>query len=276
MAVNDGPVQADLAEIRQVYNAWSDQWTQPVIKAIYVGQYDLARELMAQAEAEFAANRLPAAVAEGQKYNMLYTVCRLNWDPTVSGNEDNYSQDSYNEVMAQLSQPAATEFGEAMRLAIYVRIKVNGVFDGFDTLTGEECRSIIQRLPEHLLPPVVHQIAKLAFMQKDVELLGAALGELTINPLQVLGQATWQRANIMYQLLAGKASRRDVEETIKTLAVRPQLVEFYDTIWPACRAAGLVNAELERQLAEQEAEVMAKTEVPPPERRTKSFRGGTQ
>ncbi|MBN2081456.1 hypothetical protein JW859_04520 [bacterium] len=272
MAPDDGS-QQELAEWRRLNNEWMEQWSHPVYRAIYLGEYDEAQAALKRAEAELAAGRLPADVAEAQQYNLVFTACRLHWDD-VAG--DGYDQDDYDRVMAELSQPAATEFGEGMRLSTYIRIKINGVFDGFDTLTGAECRSIIQRLPDYLLPPVVHQIAKLAFVQNDVELLGAALGELTINPMQRLGQATWQRANMLYQLLAGKATRRDVAETIKTLTVRPQLVDFHDTIWPACRAAGLVDADLEQLLAEREAEVLAKTEVPGPERRTKSFRGGTQ
>ena len=87
-----------------------------------------------------------------------------------------------------------------------------------------------------------------------------------------MGQAKWQRVNIMHLLLTGRAERRDVEETIATLQILPQLNEFRDRIWPKCIEAGLVDGELEAQLAACAMEIEETTPLPADEPRTRTVK----
>lgn len=269
MDSNRGRQDSSFEQARRVYDAWAEQWLWPAIDAIYTADFSAAKAVLDRARTELDRDELPADVAEALGIYHRFLYYRWHWDPAVGG----YSADSYREAVSWLSQPADSYFGESMRLSVLLPVRANGTLDGYDSLSSEETKAILDRLPDAFRPRAINHVAKLAFARHDLALIELALAELTVNPSRTLGQATWQRLNMMYQLLSGKATRRDVEETIRTLEIRPQLCEFKDRIWPECVKAGLTDAELEELLAEKEADIMARDTGPRPERRTKSYIG---
>ncbi|MCB1187643.1 hypothetical protein KDL29_10810 [bacterium] len=118
-----------------------------------------------------------------------------------------------------------------------------------------------------------HVLAMWAFMHHDHELMVRAAELFLVHPGASLNQALWQRVNLMYLLLEGRATRRDVLETLRVLSVHPQVEEFRRNILPACIAAGIADVEVMRLLDERIAELRSQGyEWRGNEARTKSLR----
>ncbi len=253
----------------ELERTWRSQWLLPITHALYEQDYDQAQHLLQLAEEALPLSDLPADVREALGYYLKFSVYHLDWqrDPAL------WNAQSYAESMRFFEAPAKTAFGDRERLLRWITIRCVADQDKFDPLTRQEITGLLERMrddPE--LNYVMHYIATWAFIQRDVELMELAFTEHLINPSSMLGGAKWQRINLMYQLLQNKATRRDVEETLSTIKIRPQLLEFTDLLWPVCAAQGLIDAELERQLADVRQAVELDGAVPEPEPRSKSFR----
>ncbi len=258
-----------LAHSLALYNEWKATWGSPVLHAAYTLKFDEGMKLLAAAKSNSELSTLPEDVSEGISYYVVYLTCRLEWDPRSKG----YSKEDYDAVISELNIPAKTKFGEYIRNASLVQFRCNGSSDGFDELTKEEVDKMLSQVPPVMSEPVWHHLARWAFERRDIVILEQAFEHFLLNPPQVMGQARWQRVNMMYQLVSGKATRRDLEESIRVLEIRPQLLGFKETIWPECVKLGLVDAELEEMLAKKEAEVFANEKDPGLERKTKSYFG---
>ncbi|MCB1218260.1 hypothetical protein KDL44_12775 [bacterium] len=96
-----------------------------------------------------------------------------------------------------------------------------------------------------------HVLAMWAFRHGERELLARAYGIFLVNPGSSLNQALWQRVNLMYLLLDGRAGPRDVLESMRALSVHPQVVEFRRHILPRCIEAGIADESLQHALDER-------------------------
>jgi hypothetical protein len=249
--------------------AWARDWLQPVTNALFVLDYDLAQSLLQAAQTELRASGLPADVRESLEYSLAFTACHLGWqrDPTT------WTKESFLEAMRYFDAPAQTAFGDRERLVRRFTICYHADSDAFQPLTHDEIVQLFKQLGTDAdLNYVSHVIAGWAFQHHDIELLELAFAEQLINPSSSLGTAKWQRVNLMYHLLQGRATPQDVAETLKTIQIAPQLAEFMYMMWPECIAQGLIDSALETMLQSVRDKVEQDGRVPGPEPRSKSFR----
>ncbi|MBN2082624.1 hypothetical protein JW859_10525 [bacterium] len=252
---------------------WKKRWIQPIVTAIHNLQMVKARDLLAEARVDLAASGLSPEAVEAAEVNLDYLEYWWQWHPA---GDNNWNSASYRRALAHLSRPAQFEAAriEKARRVFYIRMHAH--MDGLEPLTGDELRAQLAQLPPDKLDDRDwHHVAGWAFAHQDREMLTRAYEALLTEPSEILGPAKWQRVNLMYLLLEGRAERRDVEESIKLLKIKPQLSEFQTTLWPACEKAGLVDAELRQMLAERAEEIENTEADPRPERKTRSIRTQT-
>lgn len=235
--------------------------------AIFLHEFSVATESLRAVKQRLTIWDQADPILEALQYDLLFNEHFLDWHPKVNG----WSQEAYRKALPEFSQPASTELGDIIRRRHLLTIKLHAELDGFDTLDRADISLLIADTPFSLSCRLWYDAATWAFQNQDTELLALAFNEFLLNPANNMAQTHWQRVNLMYQLLKGKASRRDVEETIKTLHLRPQLQEFCTRLLPACEAAGLVDDSIRRKLDERTVVVEQRKTMPTPERRTKSF-----
>jgi hypothetical protein len=254
----------------QAQREWSGEWIQAIVNAIYNLQMIKARELIEGARQSLPTSDLTPELIDAAKVHLDYLEYWWHWHPA---GDDDWNLESYRRALAHFSQPSRFEEAriECARRVFYIRLHAH--MDGLEPLAGSELRSLLAQLPPGRLDDRDwHQIAGWAFLQEDREMLTRAYEAMLTAPSEILGPAKWQRVNLMYLLMEGRAERRDVEESIKLLKIKPQLTEFKLTLWPACEKAGLVDDELRRLLAELAEEIENSEVDPRPQRKTGRIR----
>jgi hypothetical protein len=257
--------QAELA----IIEPWGALHVKPAINAIMAHDYLLADQLLDAAQAALEAGDFPADIRESIQYALRLQHLRLAWqrDPA------SLNAASYEAAMDCFSQPAASAVAERARLICRFHIRLFAEKGGLAALSHDEAVKMLDAMeddPE--LNQLLHRVAGWAYKCRDLELLERAYCELLVNPHSVLGGAKWLRVNLMYVLVSGKVVRRDIEESIKALKIKPQLDEFMTMLWPDCLATGLVDDELRELLAVRAREIEESPPVELKEQKTKSIR----
>jgi hypothetical protein len=266
-----GTLPADLdyhrsnAELEQ----WAANYVQPLTRALYASRLDEARRLHQIATAALEQAGLAEEVQEALGYHLLFIHYNIYWQAEPA----EWNPANYREVKLLFEQPALTSFGDIERVKRLMMIRYHADQDQYDLLTHESLMRLLDDLHGYPDDTTWFYAAGWAFRHSDLPLLERAYVETLVDPARWMGQAKWQRINMMYLLAAGRATRRDVHETIKSLAILPQLLEFEGTIWPRCREADLVDAELTELLAQRAAYIREQVPLPPGrEQRTKRLR----
>jgi hypothetical protein len=250
---------------------WYGRLIDPIRNALYVNNARAADSALKRACA--AADELPltAEVREVLGYILRW----YGFAAAIQGQPEKKRRQRYEEALELFSAPALTPAGEQQRCRMLAILRCTARLHGCAELTRDELKELIEDLPNLKTDEFLwHNIAGWAFANRDLEMLKRAFEVLLTHPSNLLGQAKWQRVNLMLQLTSGRATRQDVEFTVKGMAVLPQIIEFYQHIWPVCVAAGITDPELQQRLEETYARIRANPPVPGLEPRTKRIRGG--
>ena len=237
---------------------WAADYIQPITNALYSGKLEEARRLHSNAGQALDKADLPEGVREGLGYYLLLLHYSIHWQEHPA----DWNQASFQEVRQIFEQPALTSFGDTERIKRLATIRFVADRDKLEPLTHDDLMQLLDELGEATDETMWFYVAGWAYNHNDLELLERAYTETLVDPPAWMGQAKWQRINIMYLLVAGRAERQDVEETIKTLAILPQLYEFEAHIWPKCVEAGLVDDKLTAMLADRGAKIRESATVP--------------
>lgn len=249
---------------------WYGRLIDPIRNALYVNDPRAAEAALKRAAA--AADKLPltADVREVLGYILRWYA----FAAAIQGQPEQQRCQRYEEALELFTTPALTPSGEQQRRRMLAILRSTARLHGCAELTKDELLELIEDLPNLKTDEFLwHNIAGWAFANRDLEMLKRAFEVLLTHPSNQLGQAKWQRVNLMLQLTSGRATRQDVEFTVKGMEVLPQIIEFYQHIWPVCVEAGLTDPELEQQLEKAYRRIRANPPVPGLERRTKSIRG---
>jgi len=260
---------------QQFHNLKHEQWYKdlvgPIRRAVYIQDPDAARKALNAALELINERDQDAELGEVLKYRMCWYRFVVE---TIDREDFARLAKYYQDALACVAQPGRTTYGEVERRRVLVILKSIEYEYDMPVTSRAEMEELLEGLPgldrDELL---WHALAGWAFVARDPVILGRAFEVHLTEPSNELGQAKWQRVNLMYQLVQGKATRRDVAETITKLMVLPQLNEFIELIWPVCIEQGLVDDGLQAELRERIR--LIDTDVPPvpdPERKTKSIR----
>lgn len=269
-----GPAVAGIEpEALAALNRSGETLTRPIYDAIQSLDLPSAKTAWKSAVDALEGLEVSPDVREALGYKLFLLECNLRF---IGDDERKvWNADSLREVEGYLSQPAETVLGNAERLRSLLTVLIHADQDGLQELSRERFEMLFAELPPEYRGPGFYQmLTKWAFKHRYLSILERAFEEFLTNPDQVMGSAKWQRINLMYQLVLGKATRRDVLETIRSLAIAPQVEEFALLLWPACVEAGLTDPELEAMFKARAKHLRATAPAPRGERRTQSVRTG--
>ncbi len=252
-------------EFQQAY----DRWCKPVIHDIYSLEYENAKTKIHAAQEMLESCGLKPEIKEAIAIQTDFLEMMLGW----MCDEDSWTIESYSDAVKYFSRAGGTAFSGFVRKKVLIKLHLQADADHIATVSGSRLSQLLAQVPAELIDAGLwFTIAGWAFRNRDLDILGQAFEVFLTNPSDVMGQAKWQRVNLMYQIVSGKVTRRDVKETIKSLALVPQVKEFQTVLWPACVEAGVTDDELEDQLHKRIGEVHSGVTRPQRERRTKSIR----
>ncbi len=257
--------QAELA----IIEPWGALHLKPAINAIVAHDFVHAEHLLDAAQAALDAAEFTADIRESIQYALRLQRLNLTWEREPA----TLNSASYTAALDALSHPAASAIADRARLICRFQIMLTADKRGVTALNHDEVAEVLEAMeddPE--LNQLLHRAAAWAYKSRDLALLERAYCELLVNPHSVLGSAKWLRVNLMYLLVSGKVERRDIEESVKALKIKPQLDEFITLLWPDCLATGLVDDELRELLADRTREIEAAPRAGLKERKTKSIR----
>jgi len=231
------------------YTIEEQVWYQEIIGAIRARLYTNDRQgaITAIKRAWQRVEELQLTIAERELITYI-----LKWYEFTAALQSQSRQAAcqiYQQVLEVFIQPAQTPPGEAQRCRMLACLRCNGRLYGCAQFSREELIALIKDLPNLGRDEFLwHNIAGWAFAERDEEILRQAYEVLLTRPTHLLGQAKWQRVNIMLLLLTGRATERDVEYTVNGMEVLPQIIEFRELIWPECVRQKLVNRHLVEKL----------------------------
>ncbi len=204
-----------------------------------------------------AGDPLAAELREAVFYRCLLLRAGFCWRLTAS--EDHEARCAITRQLAQTLELAAqTETGRLNQAYARLALMVTAYNDFEVKPTVAEILAALDALPEEYRDQQIwHHMSIVAYDYGLLTLLETAFEHETLHPHSKYPQASWQRLNLMYQIMTGKVSRRDVEETIKVMFLPTQFEEFRRRMCPALREAGLFDAEMEQRLQQREAEAAA-------------------
>jgi hypothetical protein len=256
-------------EETKLFVQWAAQHVQKITEALYSGRLDEANTLQIAAMHALEAATLPDDVVEALGYLLLFLHHNIRW----VAQPEAWTSADYLEVKQVFAQPAHTSFGDFERVKRLIYIRFRADQDQLDLLNHDDLMMLLDELQGCYDDVIWFNVAGWAFNHRDLPLMERAYTESLTDPSPWMGQAKWLRVNLMYLLLAGRASPRDVEETIKSIAILPQLIEFEMLIWPRCIEAGLADANLTAMLEQRANDIRQAPPTPPGhEPRTKRVR----
>lgn len=244
----------------------------PLRNAIVSHRFDDARQLLNQARVELEDLSVSDDLREALEYDLAFRTHNLNWHPEING----WTEADFLAAREEFSQAARTQLGDITRRRHLLTMRRFAEDEGFDEINRNDFMELLDIIPGQLALAVLYDASTWAYVHQDLELIRRAYERFLLHPPETLGQAHWQRVNLMLQLLSKKVTKRDVVETIKTLQVKPMLLEFNEKFLPACEAAGVVDDEIRELLAERTGLIEHRAMYPGAERRTKSFIKGSR
>lgn len=209
---------------------------------------------------ERTLNDLEASAETELREAVYYRSCfiRYNlWARCIPEDDLPRQRQIHARAFACLARPPQTAAGVTGEHYARLAILLVGYDDFEQKPTPAELLELIRSLPpEYQDHQIWHPLSVLAFDHNIPELLELAFEQETISPHSKFPQAAWQRINLMYQIMAGKVTRKDVLETLKVYHLPSQFKELRRRMWPRLEALGLIDRELERMLSDRELETI--------------------
>jgi len=248
---------------------WHKLLIEPIRQALYANIRPDAKRAHQNALVRVPDLGLSDDVQEAIHYVLMW----YGFVISIQGQPLDYCRQRFAEVAAKFSHEAESDYGDLQRRRTLTVLRCTGRLYGLDDMSRPELDELISGMPgvdedEFLW----HNIAGWAFAVGEADLLEKAYEVLLTRPSNLLGSAKWQRVNMMLQLVNGKATRKDIKESLKEMVVLPQVLEFRRQIWPVCIEKGLVDAELEAELEAVINRIRTNPPIPKAERRTKKIR----
>jgi hypothetical protein len=229
--------------ILEPINEWLETWANPIVDCLYARDRAAAEQWLADARLALSVeDTLDADQRKAGELKLHYFEYQIN---KALGDRDEWGR-AFGEAIVAIGQPVETEAADVMQRILLCLLRSSGMRAGFRDFAVEEFNALFDGIPEdERTSELWHTVANWAFHRRDVENLGRAFEFFTISADGWLSDYTWQHVNCMYQLVAGKAIKKDVVELIKRITLTPQMDNFNKHIWPMVIELGLRDDEVE-------------------------------
>lgn len=221
---------------------------------MYAGEPSSARSAVDRA---WETLRADAALSADEKRALEYIL--LEFETSMA---NAFGDDAALGAQFAISYPAIEALPPDGPLSDQVQAKVLlsligiGTRRGFVHATEEQLDGLLARIPEEFQTPNIwYYVVAWAFFHDNLKYLELALERQTVETTGWNDDYYWLRTNLMYQLVSGKASRLDLEKTLRSYRHPRHILDFRNLFLARCEAAGLMDSGLYALLTEREAEL---------------------
>jgi hypothetical protein len=242
---------------------WHEAQCQPIVAALFAGD-----EAQARAALAVCWKQLPLAdgLSADARRSLEYTL--LEYELSIA---NRFHEDDAVGVQFRVTYPAIRDLPPAGPESDIVQAKTivgligMGTRRGFIKASEAELDTLMSRIPEEFQTPNIwYYVVAWAFFNNSLKYLELAMERQTLETTGWLDDYYWMRTNLMYLLVSGRASRLDVEKTIKGYRHPLHISDFHSLFLARCEAAGLMDEELLALLEQREAELHALEGTTPP------------
>lgn len=233
---------------------WHQQWLVPVVQALFRHDGAGARAALAAAHAAPRPENLSAEF-------LCYIAYRLDY--LAFQTELSYPSGAdlpalYTAALKALETPPEGALAERMRSRLKLQLRCIADSDGVAPLEPAEFDELLKDgVARGANAEMWYFATGWAFARQRKDVVQAALEFLTVESTRYFADFLWQRVNLMYLLLEGRARKQDVLELIKRIEFANQLEAVERRLWPACEQAGLVDAAAQAALATRREQLQA-------------------
>jgi hypothetical protein len=249
---------------------WHDLHCKDIIDGMHVEDEPRCHRALARA---WEVLRADTALSADERRTLEYTLHNLEFQVI-----NRFYEDEEQGVQFAKTYPAIVALAPVGPLSDSVQAKVQlgmlgaGVRRGFISMTEAEVDSLMARIPDEFKTPNIwFYVVVWAFFADNLKYLELALEYQTVTTTGWLDDYYWQRTNLMYQLVSGKATRLDIEKTLKGYNHPHGIEDFGVLFLPRCEAQGLMDDEL-RELHRRRLEELEPLRGQPPARNAKIAR----
>lgn len=250
----------DVNDYLGVVKPWFAEHCFPIIDALYAENPQLAQACLDaawQAHSAAAGDPRPPLDEDGLRA-LEYVLCQFDF-----------------EIANQFNAPAVGLIHEAVvkrlrgleprgplsdRTQAFVLLSMIGMGTRrkFILASAEEVDALLERIPDHARTPnMYYYLVAWAFFNNSLRHLELAYADQMTRTTGWQDDYYWLRTNLMYLLVAGRASRDDVRETILRYGHPRQIVDFRNLFLERVKRAGLWDQHLAGLLEQREAELEA-------------------
>lgn len=220
---------------------------QAVVHAMYQGDRVLAERELEAAYTDLAnsdlcadAHRATEYLLTDQRFALMRAFC-----PRAE------QQAEFSRIIAEINTTPLGPCSEVMQCIVLLQISIIGERLGFCELAPPRFHELLSGIPPADRSDMLwHYVATWAFSHWDAGAMAQAYEALVIKPTDFRDQYPYHRANLMYRLITGRATTRDVLAFLKRLEIVNEIYEFEKHILPRVRELGLVDDELAALIVE--------------------------
>jgi hypothetical protein len=236
---------------------WYNEHCRPINVQAYTGDEAGARAALARAWSVLQAD---AALDADQQRALEYML--LAYDYTLvdhfSDSDAARGEQFGTTCAAFAARPPAGPLSDVAQAVNQVIMLGSGTRRGFIRMTEPEVDALWARIPSHAQTPNLwYYIVAWAYHHNNLRYLELAMERQTVETTGWQDDYFWLRTNFMYLLVEGRATRLDVEKTLRGYVHPHNFVDFRNMFLGRCEQAGLMDAELYLLLDQREAELRA-------------------
>jgi hypothetical protein len=257
------------ASILEPVYEWLDTWGEPVVNALYSRDQAAAHAALARARELLAAE---PALSEDQRTAAGLKLHYYEYQIHKALGDRSEWRHHFEEALGRIGWPVYTPAALIMQRILLCLLRASGMRLHYCKFPAKTFHELFDGIPdEDRGAELWHSAANWAFYNRREDVLGEALAYFTVEADGWLSDYTWQHVNTMYQLVAGKAVKQDVEELLRRIKLTPQLEDLNRHIWPRIVELGLADNDVEA-LRQQATERVQREgdHVPRRELRTKA------
>lgn len=157
---------------------------------------------------------------------------------------------------AMTALPPVGPQSDIAQAAYFVILLGSGTRRGFVSMEEAEVDALWQRIPEDAQTPNLwYYIVAWAYWHRNLKYLELALAHQTVTTTGWQDDYFWLRTNLMYLLVDGRATRLDIEKTIKGYTHPRDIADFRNLFLARCEEDGLMDSAMHALLEQREAEL---------------------
>jgi hypothetical protein len=232
-------INAHLAQARP----WYEEHCFPIVDELYRDDEAAAKAALGQARLALVQE---ASLTPDEKRALEYELLLFDFFIHNSFHgDDEQAQQFEATYTGLLSHPPAGPLSESVQAVDLLSMLGMGARRGFIKMDEAGVDELVARVPpDHLTSNIWYYIAAWAYNELNLKYLELAYQRQMTETTGWVDDYYWMRTNLMYLLVAGRATRLDVEKTLLGYDHPRHIQDFERLFLGRCEEAGLMDDEL--------------------------------